>query len=288
MSRRGLVFFAALSIIWGVPYLLIKVAVRHVSPPDLVFARTAIGAVLLLPIAVRRGELRPLAEHWKPLLAYSVVELVVPWVLLADAEQHLSSSLTGLLVSAVPLIGAVIALASPAHDRLSVANAAGLLIGLAGVAVLLGFTVGRSELGSVGIVGVTVIGYAAGPAILARRLGSAPPFGVAAVSVGFCAVVYAPWAVAHPPAVLPATTLASLLVLGVVCTALAFIIFFALIAEMGAVRATVVTYLNPAVAVALGAAVLGEAVTWATAVGFVMILGGAWLATRRRAPLAAR
>ncbi len=288
MSRRGLVFFAALSIIWGVPYLLIKVAVRHVSPPDLVFARTAIGAALLLPIAARRGELRPLVEHWKPLLAYSVVELVVPWVLLADAEQHLSSSLTGLLVSAVPLIGAVIAMASPAHDRLSVTNGTGLLIGLAGVAVLLGFTVGRSELGSVAVVGVTVIGYAAGPAILARRLGSVPPFGIAAVSVGFCAVVYAPWAVAHPPAVLPATTVASLLVLGIVCTAVAFVIFFALIAEMGAVRATVVTYLNPAVAVALGAAVLGEAVTWATAVGFVMILGGAWLATRRRAPLAAR
>lgn len=279
--------FAALSIIWGIPYLLIKVAVEHVSPPDLVFARTAIGALLLLPVAALRGELRPLVQYWKPLLVYSVVELIVPWVLLADAEQHLSSSLSGLLVSAVPLVGAVIALASPSHDRLSIRNTAGLVLGLAGVAVLLGFTVSGSDLGSVGIVGVTVIGYAAGPAILARQLGSLPPLGIAAMSVGLCALVYAPWALTHPPASLPSGTVVSVVVLGVVCTAFAFVIFFALIADIGAVKATVVTYLNPAVAVALGAGVLGEAVTWATGLGFAMILGGAWLATRSRAPLGA-
>jgi drug/metabolite transporter (DMT)-like permease len=219
-------------------------------------------------------------------LIYSIVELIVPWVLLADAEQRLSSSLSGLLVSAVPLVGAVIALASPAHDRLSARNIAGLFVGLAGVAVLLGFTLSGSDLGSVAIVGVTVIGYAAGPAILARHLGGLPPLGVAATSVGLCALVYAPWALTHPPTSLPSTTVASVVVLGVICTAVAFVIFFALIAEIGAVRATVITYLNPAVAVALGALVLGEAVTWATGLGFAMILGGAWLATRGRAPVA--
>lgn len=283
VSRRGLGLFVALSVIWGIPYLLIKVAVASVSPPDLVFARTAIGAVLLVPVAAWRGELRPVVARWRPLIVYSLVELIVPWVLLADAERRLSSSLSGLLVSAVPLVGAVIALGSPGRDRLSTTNVAGLGLGLAGVGVLLGFTVGSSDLGSVGIVGVTVIGYAVGPAVMARRLGDLPPLGVAAVSVGLCAVVYAPWALTHPPHRVPFHVAESIVVLGVVCTAVAFVTFFALIAEIGAVRATVITYLNPAVAVALGATVLGEAVTWATAVGFLMILSGAYLATRRQA-----
>ena len=287
VSRRGLSLFVALSVIWGVPYLLIKVAVAHVSPPDLVFARTAIGAALLLPVAAWRRELRPVVAKWKPLVVYSLVELVVPWVLLADAERRLSSSLSGLLVSAVPLVGAVIALLSPGHDRLSTRNVAGLGLGLAGVAVLLGFTVSGADLGSVAIVGVTVLGYAAGPAVMARRLGDLPPLGVAALSVGLCAVIYAPWALTHPPAAVPASAAEATIVLGVICTAVAFVTFFALIAEVGAVRATVITYLNPAVAVALGATVLGEAVTWATAVGFLMILSGAYLATRRKAALAA-
>ncbi len=286
MSRRGLSLFVALSVIWGIPYLLIKVAVAHVSPPDLVFARTAIGAVLLLPVAAWRGELRPVLTRWKPLILYSLVELIVPWVLLADAERRLSSSLSGLLVSAVPLVGAVIALLSPGHDRLSTPNVAGLGLGLAGVAVLLGFTVSGSDLGSVAIVGITVLGYAAGPAVMARRLGDLPPLGVAALSVGLCAAAYAPWALTHPPAAVPASAAEAIIVLGVICTAVAFVTFFALIAEIGAVRATVITYLNPAVAVALGATVLGEAVTWATAVGFLMILSGAYMATRRHAALA--
>jgi drug/metabolite transporter (DMT)-like permease len=283
VSRRGLGLFVALSVIWGIPYLLIKVAIAHVSAPDLVFARTAIGAALLLPVAAWRGELRSVVARWKPLIVYSLVELIVPWVLLADAERRLSSSLSGLLVSAVPLVGAVIALLSPGGDRLSTTNVAGLGLGLAGVAVLLGFTVSGSDMGSVAIVGVTVLGYAAGPAVMARRLGDLPPLGVAAVSVGLCAVVYAPWALTHAPPAVPARAAEAIIVLGVVCTAVAFVAFFALIAEIGAVKATVITYLNPAVAVALGATVLGEAVTWATAVGFLMILCGAYLATRRKA-----
>lgn len=311
MSRRALGLFVAMSVIWGIPYLLIKVAVRDLGPAEVVFGRTAIGALALVPLAAARGELRPVLARWRPLVVYTVVELGVPWLLLSRAEQRLPSSLSGLLVAAVPLAGAVIALARPGssrpgrsrpgksrpgkpqlgkpqpgssrpgRDRLGAGNLVGLVLGLLGVGVLLGFAVGAADAGSVALVGVVVVGYAAGPAILASRLGDLPPLGVAAASVGLCALAYSPWALTHLPASLPGQAAASVAVLGVVCTAVAFVAFFALIAEIGPVRATVITYLNPVVAVALGAAVLGEEVGWATLAGFAMILAGARLATRR-------
>lgn len=291
MSKRGAVLFVAMGLIWGVPYLLIKVAVRQVSPVDLVFFRTAIAAVVLVPIAIARGELRPLVGRWRPIVAYTLAELSVPWVMLSTAEERLPSSLSGLLVAAVPLAGVPVALAlgrfsspSPApgdRERFTRRGALGLLLGLAGLIVVLGFDIHTSELGSVAMVAVVVVGYATGPAIVARWLGDLPPLGVAAASMLLCAVGYAPWALTHLPARLDGDSLASVVTLGLVCTALAFVVFFALIAEIGAVRATVITYLNPAVAVALGVVFLGEPLGAATLPGFVCILAGSWLATHR-------
>lgn len=283
VSRRAALLFAAVGVIWGIPYLLIRVAVEHLEPAALVFGRTAIGAVVLVPIAAARGELRPLLPRWRPLLAYTVVELAVPWLLLSAAEKRLPSSLAGLLVAVVPLVGAVMAFATGDRRHLAGRSLGGLLLGLAGVALLVGFDIPRADLGAVAMVGVVVVGYAGGPALVARYLGDVPALGVVAISLLACAAGYAPFvagSLPHAVASAPARVLASVVVLGLVCTALAFVLFFRLISEVGPVRATVVTYINPAVAVLLGCVVLGEPFTAATAGGFVTILAGSYLATR--------
>ncbi|HEV8115610.1 MAG TPA: DMT family transporter [Acidimicrobiales bacterium] len=286
MARRGVVLFAAMSVIWGIPYLLIKVAVRELSPDVLVFCRTAIGAALLVPVAAARHQLRPVLVRWRPLLAYTVVELAGPWLLLSTAEQRLDSSLTALLIAGVPMVGAVLAWSLGERGALGRRGVAGLIVGLAGVGALVGFDVSGGDLPSVAMMVVVAVGYAVGPAIFARRLGGVPPLGVAAASLGICAVGFAPVAALHLPETVPsARVVLAVAVLGVVCTALAFLVFFALIAELGPVRAMVFTYVNPAVAVVLGVAFLGEGFGPATAVGFVLVLAGSFLATSgRRTP----
>jgi drug/metabolite transporter (DMT)-like permease len=281
MSRRGWVLFSAMGVIWGIPYLLIKVAVSELSAVDVVFGRCLVGVVLLLPIAAVRGELRPLLPHWKPLLAYTIIEVGIPWLLLPVAEEKLPSSLTGLLVAAVPLIGTILAFARGATHELALTRIAGLVVGLLGVGALVGLDVHGAQFSSLIAVGVVAIGYAVGPLILSRYLSELPPVGVVASSLTLVAIVYAPFALTSLPHHMPrATVTSSVLVLGVVCTAAAFLIFFALIAEVGPVLSTVITYVNPAVAVLLGAVFLHEHITASTLVGFALILAGSFLATR--------
>jgi drug/metabolite transporter (DMT)-like permease len=280
------VLFALMSIIWGVPYLLIKVADTGVAVPVLVFARVGVGALVLLPLAIRRGQIRVLAGRWRWLAVFAVVEILLPWALLSDAERHLSSSLTGLLIAAVPIIGLVLARVTGGPERLTVARWAGLLAGLAGVALLAAPHLAGGGAWPVAEVILVALGYAAGPLIANRKLGDLPGLGVTAVCLAATTVVYAPAAALTWPGRLPpASVLASLAALGVLCTALAFVLFFQLIAEVGPARATVITYVNPAVAVALGVSVLGEPLTPAIVGAFVLILSGSVLAARSgRAP----
>lgn len=285
MSRRGWVLFALMSVIWGVPYLLIKVADAGVAVPVLVFARVGIGTAVLLPIAIRRGQVRVLASRWRWLALFAVVEIMAPWALLSDAERRLSSSLTGLLIAAVPIIGVVLARLTGGPERLTVARWVGLLAGLGGVALLAAphLVGGGAWPITEGI--LVAIGYATGPLIANRKLGDLPGLGVTAVCLAAATVVYAPAAALSWPARLPsAAVLAALAGLGVLCTALAFVLFFQLIAEAGPARATVITYVNPAVAVALGVSVLGEPLTPSIVLAFVLILAGSVLATRGRRP----
>jgi drug/metabolite transporter (DMT)-like permease len=281
MSRRGWLLFTAMGVIWGVPYLMIKVAVGALSPASLVFFRTAIAALLLLPVAAARGQLRPLLRHWLPLLAFGAVELAVPWLFLASAEQRLSSSLAGLLIAAVPLVGALLGWAT-GGERLGLLRQLGLLVGIAGVAALVGLDLHGGDAWALAQMAIVVIGYALGPFILTRYLSDLPGLGVMAASLGLAALVYLPVAVFQLPRHWPSPgVVGSVLGLSVVCTAIAFLVFFALIAEVGPVRATVITYLNPAVAVALGVTLLGEPFTVGIAVGFALVLAGSLLATRR-------
>ncbi len=286
VSRRGWVLFGLMSVIWGVPYLLIKVADDGgVSVPVLVFARVAIGAAVLLPLAIRRGQIRVLAGRWRWLAVFAVVEIMLPWALLSDAERHLSSSLTGLLIAVVPIIGLVLAKLTGGPERLTAARWAGLLAGLAGVALLAGPHLEGGGAWPITEVMLVALCYATGPLIANRKLGDLPGLGMTAVCLAATALVYAvPAALTWPSRMPSAAVLASLAGLGVLCTALAFVLFFQLIAEVGPARATVITYVNPAVAVALGVSVLGEPLTPAIVAAFVLILSGSVLATRSGLP----
>jgi drug/metabolite transporter (DMT)-like permease len=282
MSRRGWILFVVMGVIWGIPYLLIKVAVADLTPPSLVFLRTITGALLLLPIAAGRHSITPLRAHWRWILAYTAAEVAVPWLLLSDAERHISSSLAGLLIAAVPFVGALLALMTGGDDRLGVRRVAGLLVGFVGVATLVGFDLSGGNLGAIGEIAVVVIGYAAGPTIIARRLRGVPAVGVVAASLVLTAIVYAPVGILQLPTHAPSLNVVlAIAALGLVCTAVAFLLFFELIAEIGPTRATVITYINPAVALILGVAILGEPFTVGVGLGFALILAGSFLATAR-------
>jgi drug/metabolite transporter (DMT)-like permease len=284
VTRRGWVLFVAMSVIWGMPYLFIKVAVEHVAPPVVVFARTGIAGIGLIVFAVRAGYVPTVLRRWRPVLLFAAIEMGIPWLLLTNAEKQLPSGVSGLLVACVPLFGAFIAYGLGDHTALRPIRLAGIAVGFGGVALL----VGRDLNGSGGIpwwsvvqVMLVCVCYSIGPFIVARRLSDLPSLGVTAVAVSAVAILFAPIAwVTRPSSMPPASTLWSLLALAVICTAIAFIVFFALIGEVGPARATLITFANPAVAVVLGAVFLDETITGATIAGFVLVVSGCWLATR--------
>ena len=272
-----------MSVIWGVPYLFIRVADRGLEPAVIVSGRTLIGALVLLPLAARAKAIRPVLPAWRWLVAFAVIEMAVPWYLLTDAERHLPSALTGLLVAAVPLVGAAISLVGPHEDRLTGVRALGLGIGLAGVVALLGVDLDLNGAGAGPVVEVLLVAvcYATGPVILSRRLNGLPGIGVSALSLSVAAALYlVPGILLWPVSAPPASAVWSVVVLGLVCTALAFVLFYDLIAEIGPSRSTVITYLNPAVALLLGIVVLGEQPTVGMLIGFPLVLLGSVLATR--------
>jgi drug/metabolite transporter (DMT)-like permease len=274
------VLFGALGVIWGVPYFFIKIAVREMSPSFLVFVRTAGGAAVLVPVAAWRGELAPALRRWRPVLAFAVVEIGVPWFLLFGAERTVSSSLAALLIATVPLFAAMVAFVTRSED-LDARRVGGLVLGFGGVAVLVGFDVGRSDGLAVTALGAVSLGYALGPWIVARHLAGLPSLGVMATALSACALVYLPIAVVQAPArAVASTVVLSAVALTLLCTVVAFVAFFGLIAEVGAVRTTIITYVNPAVAVLVGVTALGEGFGVTSALGFALILAGCVLATR--------
>ena len=288
MTTRGLLLFAAVSVVWGMPYLFIKVAVDDgVSPAFLSFARVALAAALLLPIAWRMGALRGLGDRWRWILAFAVFEIVLPFPLIAFGEQHVSSSLAAILIAALPLTIALIAIRYDAEERVGGARLLGLFVGLGGVVLLLGLDVAGSTdelVGALAILAATV-GYAIGPMIIKRKLADRPAIGSMALSLAMAAGLLAPAAALTAPTATPSSdALLAIVVLGLVCTAIAFLLWFALIADIGPSRASVITYVNPVVAVALGVAILGESVTAGAVAGLLLILAGSWLSTGGKPP----
>jgi drug/metabolite transporter (DMT)-like permease len=283
VSRRGWVLFLAMSVIWGVPYLLIKVAVDEVSPVVVVFARCVVGAALLLPWTIARGQLRPALRHWRALLLFTVLEMALPWLLLSYAEQTLSSSLTGLLVATVPFVAALAGWLAGEEERLTAIRLVGMGIGVVGIVVLLGLDIEGVNLLALVAVALTVVGYATGPLVITRALPEVPGTAASSIALFLTAVVYTPFAVPQLDQVADASAAAvlSLVGLGAICTALALALFFVLIREVGPQRALVITFVNPAVAVLLGVLLLDEPFTLGIAVGLPLVLLGCVLATRR-------
>jgi drug/metabolite transporter (DMT)-like permease len=283
VSRRGWALFLTMSVIWGVPYLLIKVAVGEVSPVMVVFARCVVGAALLLPWTIARGQLRPALRHWKGLLLFTVLEMTMPWLLLSYAEQSLSSSLTGLLVATVPFVAALAGRLAGEEERLTPVRLLGMGIGVVGIVALLGLDIEGVTLLALVAVALTVIGYATGPLVITRALPDVPGTAASSIALFITAVVYAPFALPQLDQVADASSEAvlSLVGLGAVCTALALALFFVLIREVGPQRALVITFVNPAVAVLLGVLLLDEPFTLGIAVGLPLVLIGCVLATRR-------
>jgi drug/metabolite transporter (DMT)-like permease len=289
VSRRGWVLFLSMSVIWGIPYLLIKVAVGELSPVLVVFGRCVVGAAILLPWALAQGWVRPALRHWRALLLFTLLEMAGPWLLLSYAETKLSSSLTGLLVATTPFAAALAGRIAGDEDRLTAVRVVGMALGVAGIAVLLGLDVSGAELLPIAAVALTVIGYATGPMVVSRALPEVPGVAASALALTLTAVVYAPFAVPQLGDAVHASAqaLLSVAALGVVCTALALAVFFLLIREVGPQRALVITFVNPAVAVVLGVLLLGESFTLGIALGLPLVLIGCVLATRRSAPVPA-
>jgi drug/metabolite transporter (DMT)-like permease len=285
MSPRGWALFAAVSVVWGVPYLFIKLAVEDLSPGFVAWSRVALGALVLLPIAWRTGALRGLPLRW--LTAFALFEITIPFPLIAFGEQRVSSSLAAILIAAVPLVVAFLALRFDRAEQPTRTRFIGMLVGLAGVAALVGIDIGGrgSELVGAAAVLAATIGYACGPLIVKRHLSGADPLGPVAGALGIASIMLLPLALGGLPTERPSDeAIASVVVLGVICTALAFLIFFRLIAEIGPSRATIITYVNPVVALALGVAILDEQVTTGTVAGLLLILAGSWLSTDGRLP----
>ncbi len=283
MTRQAWLLFGAMSVIWGIPYLLIKVAVAELSPAELAGLRTLLAAVVLVPVAAWQGALRPALARWPWVLAFALIEMAGPWLLLGQAETRVSSGFAGLMIATVPLMGVLIARLQGDRAAFAPTRLRGLGIGLLGVAFLVGLDSLAGHIEAVPVLELLLVafGYALAPAIANRRLADVPSIGVIALSVAVVAVLYLPASAGAVRGGLPsAEVLAAVLVLGLVCTALAFVLFFALIARVGPVRATVITFINPAVAIGLGIVVLGEPLTWGMVVGFPLVVLGAFWATR--------
>jgi drug/metabolite transporter (DMT)-like permease len=288
VSARAWIAFAAVSTLWGMPYLFIKVAVDDgVHPITLAWVRIVLGACVLLGLAWRAGTLSALRGRWRWLVAFGIAEIAVPFPLIAAGEQHVASSLAAIIVAAAPLFVALLALRFDPSERVTGGRLAGLVVGLTGVVALVGIDVaGRTDelLGALAVLGAA-FGYAIGPMVLKRHLADLDPRASMGAGLLVAGVALTPAAAATAPSSLPSlSAVLALLVLGLFCTAAAFVFYGALVAEAGPSRALVITYIAPVVALALGVAVLGEHVGAGAVVGLLLILAGSWLSTDGRLP----
>lgn len=281
-TRRGWILFAVMALVWGITYLFIKEAVQSVTPPAVVAGRTLLGALVLLPFALRSGALRAAWKHWPWVLAFGLVEMAGPFLLLSHAETQLPSGLTGLLVATVPLFAVIIALMRGDRSALAPVRLGGLLLGFVGVAVVVAgpglFAQGAASVLAIGEVMLTALLYAIAPFIIAHKLADVPSIGTITLALFAIGIGYLPAALLTQHELPTARSAISLLLLGVICTAIAFVAFFALIREVGPVRAPLFTYVNPVVAIVLGTILLAEPITPGLLIGFPLIIVGCWFA----------
>jgi drug/metabolite transporter (DMT)-like permease len=284
MSRRNWFLFFFVGFIWGIPYLLIKVAVEDLSPPVIVFARVAIGAAILIPIAMKRGSLMPAIKAWKYVIPYAIGEMIGPWFLITAAEQNMTSGLTGLLVATVPIWTTIIASMHGDKTVWHHKRLLGILVGFIGIVLVVGIESfsGRQSIVAIAMVIVASIGYAWAVTMVTTKIPHIEPISINGVAMVFTAIVYLPFALIYAPDKAPSMeALGSVLVLGLFPTAMAFILFFQLIKDIGTARGSLVTYLNTAFAVILGVIILREPFTLGIAIGLPLVLIGSYFASRK-------
>lgn len=283
VTPRGWLLYAAMAVLWGMPYFFIKEAVDSISPAAVVAGRTLLGAAILLPLALHRRALGPALRVWPWVLAFGAIEMAGPFLLLGHAEQTLPSGITGLLVATVPLFAAIIALVRGDRSAFSPLRATGLVIGFIGVGVIVagpGLSVGSDPqaLFAVGEVLLVALMYAIAPFLIATKLAGIPSLGTITLSLAAVGVFSLPFAFLTQHEVPTVRSTVSLIALGVLCTAVAFVAFFALIGVVGPVRAPLFTYVNPIVAILLGVLLLGEHLAGGLVVGLPLVILGCWLA----------
>jgi drug/metabolite transporter (DMT)-like permease len=284
LTKTGWGTFALLGFLWGIPYLFLKIAVEEMSPSSIVFLRVLIGAIVLLPIALKRKTFYIARQYWPLLLLYTVTELIGPWYLITNAEQKITSGLTGLLVATVPIWAAILASIFGDHTVWHKSRLFGLIIGFIGVVAVVGIESlsGRQDMISIGMVLVAAMGYAYAINMVNRRIPQVPGLALNTWAMIITSIVYLPFAIISWPKETPSIeAIGSVLGLGILCTAVAFILFFKLVAEVGPPRASLITYLNTAVAVVLGVILLGEPLTLGIALGLPLVLIGSYFASRK-------
>ena len=287
MDRRAWIWLLALGAIWGASYLFIKIGLRDLSPGMVSFLRVALAALVLVPVAASQGALRGLLPRAGWLLLIGAVQVAGPFILIAAGEEEISSSLAGILVASAPLFTALLAPWIDREESSRGLRLGGVLVGFAGVGLLLGVDLGGEGAALLGglMVVLASLGYAIGGFLVKHRLAGVPPVGMSATVMLASALILLPVAVATAPDSAPGLgPLAAVAALGFVGTGAAFVIFYWLISTVGPARAFIVTYIAPGFAVAYGATLLDEEVTVATIAGLVLILAGSWLAAEGRIP----
>ena len=284
MSRRGWLLFLVVSALWGLPYFMIRVAVRELDPVSVVMARTLPATLVLLPIAWRSGALHTLRGKMKWVGLYTIVEFGIPWFFIARAEQHVTSSLASLIICATPLLSIAITKILHPERQIGHQRFIGLAMGATGVLTLVGLDVSTDSAWWIAAMFLVAAGYAGGPQVISAKLRDASGLAVVATSVAIVAAFYTPLGIIKWPARVSGEVWASLMVLALFCTIAAFLLFFALIKEVGPARSTVVTFLNTAVAVVLGVVFLHEPLTAGILLGFPIIVAGSVFATTKSRP----
>ena len=270
------------AVLWGFPYLFMRVAVGEVSPVFVAWSRLAVAAAILVPLAASRGALRPALGRWRWIALLGAYYMALAWTLIPFAERTLASSLTAIVIAGVPMMVTVLELG---HERPTPSRLAGLALGFGGVAALVGLEVGfkPSQLLALACLLVVLVCYAAGPVMTRRRLAGVDPVATAGLAAASAAILLTPAVLFQLPARVPSPpVLLSLAALGLLCSAVALAVWFFLIGEAGPGRASIVTYVNPAVAVAAGAVLLHERIGPGAVAGMALILGGSYIATAAR------
>lgn len=286
MTRKSWGLFLAAGVLWGVPYLFIKIAVDPggFQPGFLVFARVVLGALFLIPLAIKQGLLREAMKYFKWILLYSCIELVGPWYFLSSGERHITSGLAGLLIATVPFWSTIVASLIGDKTVWQAKRIVGMVVGFAGVILVVGLESfrGHNSVSAIGLIMLAALGYAVAPIMIRHKAPTLNGLAINSLAMLFTAIIYIPVGIVQWPQTMPnVKSIWSLLILGIFPTAIAFVIFFKVIVDIGPTRASMITYINTAVAVLLGIIVLGEPLTLGIGLGLPLILIGSYLAGKK-------